>query len=163
MSSLSYGKYIYAFQISDLASNNSLTWAIFYIDEPELIISTWSLDLWQLPVWSSTFSPEITITVKTVWAAFDVILNKNPSLTYSWAIIDDWDWNKWFWYDDDPYWPDISTINTNQIVASESQNINSDWNKNTYTYNLKVGSLINSEQAAGYYTWNLDFLLDLDY
>ena len=161
---LIFWKYRYNFNISDNNSNSSSTWSVFYIDEPELIISTWSIDIWWLKEWVTKFSnEEINITVKTVWAWFDVILNKESSLT-NWSIeIIDWNWIEWIWFEKSPYTSTVNLINTNEIIASELKSININWNKNTYNYSIKLWAQTSEQQAAWNYNWNIKFWIDLDY
>lgn len=161
---LSFGKYRYNFQISDNSSNSSSTWAVFYIDVPELIINTWSLDIWNISAWALNFSTwEIIITVKTVWAWFKVEASQDTWFTSAWWIIINWNWVKWFWYDFTPYTWINKNINSNKTIALRAKSINIDWNKNTYTYSIKIWTLIDYEQAAGDYESDLSFYLILDY
>lgn len=160
---LSFGKYRYDFQISDNDSNTSSTWAVFYIDEPELIISTWSLNIWK--IWTSTWFSvnQFDISVKTVWAYFDLILKNNSLLSYSWATITDWNWSEWYGYDKSPFSSTISSVWTWAILTTQPASINTNWDKNTYNYSIRFWSKIWAEQAAWLYNWSINFLLDLDY
>ena len=159
-----FWKYKIYFYIEDEYWNWWSSSIEFYIDEPELIISTWALDIWWLENWITKFSTwELNITVKTVWAWFNVLLNKNSTLT-TWTVeIIDWNWNEWVWFDQNPYSSTINLINTNEIIATEAKNINIDWNKNTYIYSIKLWANIKEEQAAWNYSWNIRFGIDLDY
>ncbi len=161
---LSFWKYKYDFQISDNNLNSSSTWAIFYIDQPEIIVSSWSIDIWDLKSWVIKFSSwELIVTVKTVWAWFNLILNKDASLS-EWTIdITNWNWINWFWFDKDPYTSNINLINTNEILANQTWSINIDWNKNTYLYSIKFWTLISPEQIAWNYKWLIRFGLKLNY
>ena len=161
---LTFWKYSYNFEISDNNANSTSTWAVFYIDTPELIINTWSLDIWELQNWVTKFSNlEFSIIVKTVWAWFDLILNKTSSLL-NWTIeIADWNWINWIWYDKSPYTSTINLINTNEIIATQAWSININWEKNIYNYNVKFWANIWGEQSAWNYIWDIKFWLDLDY
>jgi hypothetical protein len=160
---LVFGKYMYNFSISDNIWNTSSTWAVFYIDEVELIVSTWSIDIWTLSSTWNTFSPEVTITIKTIWAAFDVLLNKQASLTYNTIQINDWDWTNWFGYDKETFSDTINLIWTDQIIKSETKNINTSWNKNIYTYKIKLWAKVSVEQVAWNYIWNMKFGIKMNY
>ena len=161
---LIYWKYRYDFQISDLAANSSSTWAVFYIDEPELIVSTWSLDIWNLKAWVKTFSnDEFLITVKTVWAGYDLVIKNDSILNYSWTQIIDWNGSEWYGYDKNPYSSTISSVWTWVVLATEPQFINTNWDKNTYIYSIKLWAKVLEEQVAWNYSWALEFTLDLDY
>lgn len=156
---LIFWKYRYNFQISDNNSNSSSTWAVFYIDEPEIIINSWSFNMWKISWWSLNFSQnELTATVKTVWASFKIEMSKDTNFANSfWNIIIDWDWNKWIWYDKNPYNYINKNINSNPIIWTWSSNININWVKNTYTFPIKIWTLVPDEQAAGDYTMSISF------
>ena len=162
---LSFWKYRYDFSIDDNASNSSSTGAVFYIDEPELIISTGSLDIWELEAWSAVFSAlAFSITVKTVGASFDLILDKTSSLL-EWTGVEiiDWDGSEWVWYDQSPYTSTITKVNPGEVLASQTGSINTDGDKNSYNYNIKFWAQIVEQQAAGNYSMDIEFTLDLDY
>ncbi len=156
---LVFWKYRYDFQISDNSWNSSSTWAVFYIDQPEIIVSTWSFNVWTLSwTWLNFSSNEITITIKTVWASYQAEISKDTNFQTSWwSIIIDWDWIKWVWYDKNPYNSINKNINSNQIIWTWTTNINTNWLKNTYTHNIKIWNLIDLEQAAWTYQMNLSF------
>jgi len=156
---LVFWKYRYLFQISDNNANSSSTWAVFYIDEPEIIISTWSFDIGNLTwTWLNFSSNELTATIKTVWASFEVQISKDTDLlTSEWSILIDWDWSAGVWYDKNPYTLVNKNINNNPIVWTWATNININWDKNIYTFPIKIGTLISEEQEAGIYNMSLSF------
>jgi hypothetical protein len=161
---LSYWKYRIDFGISDRSNNATSTWIIFYVDQPEIIVSTWSLDMWNLPVWSTKFSTwEITVTVNTVWAPFQVIMNKTQMVEWHSFQLDDWNWAKWVWYDKFPYSSSITMMNTDELLWSQSGSINVNWLRNSYTYKIKMWALIDNLQAWWNYQANLSFWLNLTY
>jgi hypothetical protein len=162
---LDYWKYMYTFQITDNNWNSSSTGAVFYIDRPEIIVSTWTLNMGYLsPNVNNFSSDEITITVKTVWAGFQVVLNKSSIMSnWSWSQIIDWNWVKWLWYDKFAYSGTISTINTNEVLWTQSWSININWALNTYTYKIRMWALIEAEQVNWTYSTNLNFWLNLTY
>ncbi len=163
-SKLWFWKYQIYFYIEDSIWNWSSTTTEFYIDEPELIINTWSLDIWTLKDWITKFSTwEFIITVKTVGAWFDLILNKDTQFLNGIVEIIDWDWFEWVWYDKSPYTDTIKLVNSNEIIATESWSINIDWDKNSYLYNIKFWALIWEQQVAWNYSANISFSLDLNY
>ena len=141
MNNLNFWKYRYDFSISDNDSNSSSTWAIFYIDIPELTVSSWSIDIWNVNHLTETYSETVTITVKTVGAGFNVILNRSSDLEHIPEIIPSWDGSEWYGYDLFPFGPAISTISTDEIISSQAASINADGNKNTYTYDIKNWSI----------------------
>lgn len=161
---LAFWKYSYNFTISDNSWNTSSTWAVFYVDQPEIIVSSWSLDIWNLKNGITKFSTwQLDITIKTVWAWFNLILNKDSTVTNWTAIITDWNGIDWFWFDKNPFTSIINLINTNEIIATQTWSINVNWDKNTYIYSVKFWSLIWAEQVAWDYEWLIRFWLNLDY
>ncbi|QFR39336.1 hypothetical protein A9Q91_03825 [Candidatus Gracilibacteria bacterium 28_42_T64] len=162
---LSFGKYRYSFQIFDNNGNSATTGAVFYIDIPELIVSTGSLDAGTLPSGGLNFSTdEIIITVRTLGAGFDVQLSKDATFDNGGSsIIIDWDGLEGVGYDAFPYSGTNLNINLNPVIATQIQSLNTDGLQNTYTYNIKIGTLIDELQAAGNYTTSLSFYLNLSY
>jgi len=163
-SNLDFWKYRITFNISDNAWNISTNLErIFYIDKPELIISTDEVNIWELNDLSNTFWNTITVTVKTIWAPFNVKLKKNNSLTQvnSWDIIPYYDWTIWMWYDKNND-SNLSDYN-DDIIMQEVENINTSWDLNTYTYTLKIWAIINPQQASWDYSWKIDFGIELNY
>jgi len=158
---LSYGRYNYIFTIDD---NNWNTWTIskiFYMDEPSFNISTSN---YNSNVWTTYWTDEIIITIRTVWASYNLELLKDTNLIDNrWNIIINWDWNTGVWYDNSPYtWPK-KDITTNPVVATRAQLINTSWELNTYTHRLKIKSLVWEEQAAWNYTMNISFRTIFNY
>lgn len=161
---LDFGRYIYAFQISDNDGNISTsTGAEFYIDTPEFLISTPEIDLGTLMAWSGTFSPTLTITVRTVWAAFDVNFDRSSDFTQGTELIPSFSDSLWYGFQQTPYSGVISPITINQSIIMQGASINTNGEKNTYTYDIQIWALVDIEQAAWDYTWLLDFDIILTY
>ena len=160
---LSYWKYKYDFSIKDNIWNISNKSVIFYIDEPKLIISTWSINIWKINDKNINFASWITITVKTIWAPFRVKLKKNKALTHSNSndFIPYYDGTVGMGYDKNNDW-NLSDFN-DDIILSDSWSLNTDWNLNTYTYTLKIWAIVDKLQAAWDYSWKIDFTIELDY
>ena len=159
---LDFWKYKFNFNIKDLAWNISLNKEItFYVDKPELIISTDTANIWELNASTNTFWDTITITVKTIWAWFNVKLKKNLKLTHNSDTIEYYDGTIWMWYDKNSDW-NLSDYN-DDIIIQKAENLNTDWNLNTYTYVLKMWAIINDQQASWNYEWKIDFSINLDY
>ncbi|MDD2907249.1 MAG: hypothetical protein PHH98_01275 [Candidatus Gracilibacteria bacterium] len=152
---LAYGKYRYTFQISDNNGNNSSTGAVFYIDRPEIVVSTGS--------YLSTVGPtlpteEIIVTIKTVGAAYKLEFLKDTTLNDGYGnIIIDWNGTSGVGYDKTPYSGPRKNIPSNPVLGTGALNINTNGNLNTYTYNIKVGNIVNVEQAAGNYEMDVSF------
>ena len=165
---LPFWKYKLDFTIKDYATNTStLSSTIFYIDEPSINISNGTLDMGTLVYGSKKFSTaELTITVTTVGAWFNVNMIQNSILTewHSGNIIF-WNSTKWVWYDKSPYTSTITSAQTNQVLSTQGASLNTNGLKNTYTYKIKYGALIQSADLdyAGNYTAPIGFTLNLDY
>ncbi|MDD3303194.1 MAG: cadherin repeat domain-containing protein, partial [Candidatus Gracilibacteria bacterium] len=132
---LSYGKYYYNFQISDNMANTSSTGVTFYIDEPEIILNTGSLDLGNLSYHDGLkfSSGELIVTIKTLGAPFQLQLLKNTDLvTGSGSIIIDWDGTKGVGYDKSPYTYVNKNIGTYPVIGTGALNINTNGDKNIY-------------------------------
>lgn len=162
-SNLDYWKYQYRFSISDNAWNPIVYIHDFYIDEPEFIIGSGSIDIWTLSPLSSTFSDTITITVRTVGAGFDVTMDRSSPLTEWIENIPSYDGTVWYGYQQTPYSWTISDIWISENIVTQSPLINTNGLKNTYTYDIQIGALIDIQQAAGIYEGNLDFDINLTY
>lgn len=160
---LTFGKYQYRFSISDNDGNPVVYVHDFYIDQPEFIVWSGSIDIGSLSSLSNTFSDTVTITVKTVWAAFDVTMDRSSAFTQWVEEIPSYNGTLWYGYQQTPYAWDISSILTNQNIATQAALINTNGNKNTYTYDIQIWALIDLEQAAWDYMWNLDFGINLTY
>lgn len=159
-----YWKYKAILKIANSAWSFSSIEKIFYIDDLEFIVWSWSIDMWELAFWTEKFSPEIEITVKTVWAWFNLILNKTQLMTnHNSDEIVDYNSVEWFWYDKEIYSWWITQISLNENIWTQSKILNTDWNKNTYTFKLKTATLITAEQAAWVYETRLKFWIQLDY
>ena len=154
---LSFGKYLYAFQISDNDGNSALTGATFYIDTPEIIIGSGSIDIGTINHLSPNFSGTVTITVKTIGAAFNVVMNRASPLTEGTENIQSFSGGIGYGYQSSPFSGSITAIGSNEILATQTQNINTNGLQNTYTYNIQIGALIEEYQTAGNYEGSLDF------
>ncbi|NDK07807.1 hypothetical protein EOM39_01005 [Candidatus Gracilibacteria bacterium] len=157
---LSYGKYNFTFQISDNYTNSSSTGTIFYIDEPEIIISTGSFDLGDLSYNDGlSFSDnEIIATIRTVGAPFELQMSKDSDFDNAGgSIIIDWDGSVGVGYDKNPYTLVNKNINSNPIIGSGAINININGAKNEYTFPIKIGTLIPEQTAAGSYDMSISF------
>jgi len=127
--------------------------------------------MWKLKIWENNISSsEVIITIKTVWAWFDLTMNKSSLLT-TWLInIIDWNSTNWFGFDNYKnenwiitwYSNSLSAINWNTIWTIE-KSINTNWEKNIYTYKFKYWSNINTIQAAWIYKSNINYNVWLTY
>ncbi|MDQ7008832.1 MAG: LamG-like jellyroll fold domain-containing protein, partial [Candidatus Gracilibacteria bacterium] len=160
---LAFGKYRITFNISDNAGNTSLnSEIIFYIDIPELIISTGSVNIGELNDTTNTFGNTITIIVKTIGTPFRVKLKKNLNLELNTGeFIPYYDGITGMGYDKNN---DGTLFDFNDdIVGQEVLNVNTDGNLNTYIYTVKMGAIVEYQQLGGAYSGKIDFGIELDY
>lgn len=160
---LAYGKYKLDFTLRDNNGNTTPSSIIFYVDEPEFLVSTGTLDLGNINYMSNTFSPSITLTVKTIGAWFSVAMNRSSNFTEGTENIPSWDWWTGYGYQKTPYSGTLQNIAINESLAVQAKNINTNWDKNTYTYDIQIWALIDMQQQSWDYEWNLDFNIFLDY
>lgn len=142
--------------------------SIFYIDEPEIVISTGSLSMGIIPYNVTTSSVwDITVTIKTVWAWIDLTLNQNTEFSeISWQPFLRWDWNQWFWYQVAPYTGSVLNIWTWwNLILTQAQNINTNGLKNTYTFTFKPSVKFIDQwlQVAGDYSAQIGFTTQFNY
>jgi len=168
INSAPFWKYKLSFSVSDLAANNTAQEIIFYIDEIEATIGTWTIDIGTLPFNSTAFSSnELIVTVKTLWAWFNIVMNKTTLLQIgatAFEQIPDWDGAKGFWYDQEVYSGTPTAITTDTIIGSQAASLNTNGDKNTYTYKLKYWALFNeAEQFAWDYQTFVNFTISTSY
>lgn len=166
ITSLEYGRYRAWFAIQDNSWNTEIVLHEFYVDAIEFIISTPEVDIWNIALSSTgyTSADTLTVTVRTVGAAFAVTMLQQTDLDNSGDIIPDWDGTTWFGYEPDPY----GTINSFWLwatIANEAKSLNINGNKNIYTYDIKYSVLL--DILENYSAWDyeslLDFQIQLDY
>ena len=160
---LIFWKYQFRFMVDDTSGNTRAQNIDFYIDEPEFIVSTWSLDIGDIDSFSDYYSDELEITVRTLWAGHRIILQRNTDLTYLTETISPFT-GLGYWYDLGPVYSDtITSFSSPTIIGSQTESINVNGNKNTYVYGIKIWALIDIQQAAGDYQWLIDLSISLDY
>ncbi len=164
---LPYGKYRSWFWIQDNSGNSSFIQHEFYVDEVEFIISHSEIDIGSISSAGEvqTSSGELTVTIKTVGAAFNVTMDPNTDLTLGLDSIPIWDLTTGFWYQPPPYVGTVLSHSWWVIIWSEPTSININGNKNTYTYNLRYSALLDvlENYSAGDYEWFVDFWISLTY
>ncbi len=168
VTNVAYGKYQKIFSISDNDGNTTTVSTIFYVDAPEFIISAPELEIGTLTFDTLKVSDqELTVTVKTVGAKFDVTMLQNTDLSLTSDYrIPTWDTDSGFWYTQvsSPSISDIQKIEDANIW-SEDTSINQDGEKNTYTYTIKYAALFwDDEYLAGWnYEASINFDIDFEY
>ena len=171
INNLAFWKYQAIFTIDDLAWNTVTKTLIFYVDEFEFIVNSNILDIWTLIVWNDNISiSETIVTIKTVWAWFSLNMDKLSLLTDWSANIVDWNWSNWFGFDlsKDENWSVVNYLNSLTALSSNNlwsitKSINTDWDKNVFTYSIKYWANINTTQSAWTYNSNVDFDIGLTY
>lgn len=163
---LPYGRYQAWFEILDNAGNNTFVVHEFYVDEIEFIISQAEVEIDTVFTDNTKYTSNDTlnVTVKTVGAAFDVVMEQISDMSNAGEIIPDWDGAKWFWYEETPFGT-VNSFWSGFTIANEVKNLNINGEKNTYTYNLKYSILL--DMFESYIAWDyessLDFHIELDY
>jgi hypothetical protein len=162
---LDSGRYRTQFSIADNAGNIINEEIVFYIDNFSMKITWWDINLWDITPSLKQFSTwELTITVKTVWAWFDITENKSGLFSQWITNIWDFDWNYWFGHDlyKDENWSisnyssNIAPIN-NTNISTITKDIDPNGVLKTYTYMLKFGLKTWVMQEPWKYTTNVDF------
>ena len=163
LENLTLGKYRLIFEISDFWGNTQTNEIVFYRDAPELIVGSWSIDMWILSSDFNIFSPEINVTVKTIGAPFHLIMNLDQDLSYGITTIDSWNGSEGFGFDQEVFTNSISAIASPQIIWTGSLSPNNDGLLNEYIYRIKFGWQVNPGQEAGDYVGDVSFWIDLQY
>jgi len=163
---LPFGRYRAWFSISDNAGNIEIVQHEFYVDAIEFTISTPEVDIGSIydPWLQYTSSWMLTVEVKTVGVAFNILMTQQTDMQNTPDIIPDWDGIKWFWYEPDPFGT-VNAFGTGNIIWSENRNLHPDGEKYTYSYDLKYSVLL--DILENYSAWDyeslLDFEIQLDY
>ncbi|MCH2188345.1 hypothetical protein MK079_00765 [Candidatus Gracilibacteria bacterium] len=163
ISGLDYGRYRATVSISDIAENTGTQEIEFYIDEVEFMVSTGSLNIGSLESGIADFSDEIQVTVRTIGAPFQVDLVKNTDLLSGTQEISSWNGGSGYGYESTPYNGIITSFDTGATIGTQTKNLNTNGQKNTYNYQLQIGALVEAQQAAGDYSGNIDFNIQFNY
>ncbi|MDA7494798.1 LamG domain-containing protein [Candidatus Gracilibacteria bacterium] len=158
-----YGRYRLVFEIDNIHGNTAIFERIFYIDSPELIVNTGEIDLGTLTSGSTSYSTPVEVQVRTVGAEFNVLFRKQTPLMYGTTELEDYDGSTGYGYDQSPYSGTLQVISTTEMLGNQSKNVNLNGEKNTYTYYIQLGALIDEVQAAGNYNGNVQFGIQLQY
>jgi len=127
------------------------------------LVGSGSIDIGTLSSLTNTFSETITLTVRTVGAGFDISMNRSTPFTDGTEEIPSYDGTTGYGYQQTPYDWNILTIGTSENIATQATNINTNWFKNTYTFDIQIWALIDNQQIASDYIGDLDFTINLDY
>lgn len=170
LSNLAFWKYKATFTIDDTSWNTTTKVINFYIDKFEFTISNANIDLWVMQVDNLVDATQnITITVKTLGAWFDLNVGWDNTLN-SWInSIQSWNTLYWFWIDYEginsatphTFW---TTYSIPKVLESNATgNIDLNWNQKTFTYNIKYQGKIPFIQVAWNYSWNTNYSVDINY
>jgi len=166
ISDLPYGRYQAGFEIHDNAGNNTFVIHEFYVDAVEFIISTPEVNIGIIYDASTQYTSwdNLTVEVKTVWAAFNVIMTQQTDMENDGEIIPDWDGTRWFGYEPSPF-GSINAFGSWNSIWSETRDLHPDGEKYTYSYDLKYSVLLDiiENYSAGDYEALVDFGIQLDY
>jgi len=164
---LDFGKYRATFNVTDNIGNTKTQEHIIYIDEIEFLISTGSIDIGAIGESATIFTSawELTVTVKTLWAPFDVTMLPNTDLTLGLDTIPIWDTVTWFWYQEPPYSGTILSHSGGVVIGSQTGALNTNGDKNTYEYKVRYSALLDviENYTAGSYTGSVDFGININY
>lgn len=158
-----FGKYRYNFSIKNIHWAELAFTNIFYVDDVNLRVNTASIDMWILDNQNINYSQPIEIQVETLWAGFDLKIQKEQNLSSHNNSINDFDTNYWYWYDATPLWDWLASITSIETFITQWENINQNWEKNTYIYYLRLWAIIDELQSAGNYDGKIKFWIQLQY
>lgn len=158
-----YGKYRIQFSIENIHGTQENFSQIFYVDEVNFSINTSQIDLWNINSSNISYSTPVEIQVQTLWAGFDMLVRKQTNFSSHNNTLWDYDGSKWIWYDTTQVNGNLTSIPVVEKFATQSQNINTNWERNNYTYYIRLWAIIDELQSAGYYSWNVNFWIKLQY
>ncbi len=168
---LDYWRYRTQFSISDNAGNIINEEIVFYIDNFSMKITWWNIHIWDITPSLEQFSTwEITLTVNTLWAWFNISQSKSGLFTQWINNIWDYNWNYGFGFDlyKNENWSINNYSSTiSQIDGSNINNISKNIDTNgvlkTYTYKLKLWVKTDSMQEPWKYSKNIKYSLINNY
>ena len=160
-------KYKYVFTIQNITWHPNTKSVIFYVDRPEFNIDTDIQDIWLLTDNLKSLSPERLVTVRSIWAPYNVIMTRTQWLNYSTESIPLWNGIKWWGYTRDPYNSDIQaqsllslntvTLNSSPLKPNQSGILNND------IFRFKVWAQEDTDKIAWSYEAELKFDIDFTY
>jgi hypothetical protein len=167
LSGLPFGKYRFDLSIADSIGNTRTQSYTYYIDAIEWTVSAPTYAIGNAPLGSSTIGTwELILTVKTVGAGFDLSMLRTTDLTYLTDVIPVYSGSTGWWYDKNiwaGYSGSIIPHGTTQNIVSVVKNINTNGQKNTFTYRLKYAVNPSANTPAGDYVGDVRFGINLAY
>ena len=170
--SLPYWRYTADYSIKDSAWNNTTKSIVFFVDSISMTVSTWSVNMSNLKSdWSIYYTQDITITIKSIWANFNLLAWWSWSMSWPgwWIWSFDGNYGYWIDYSKDENWSltwfnwSLTTINNTSVWMSTFNPISTDWSLRTYTYIVRHWAKISPLQAAWNYNASTSIILRLSY
>lgn len=158
-----FWKYRFIFSIENIYGTY---WEIsqdFFIDEPSFSVDSSQINMWNINSQNINFSTPVEIRVETLWAEFDMKIKKSWDFSSHNNTINQFNGNTWYGYDSTPLDWNLTNISNVETFANQSKNINVNWEKNIYTYYIRLGAIIDELQSAGDYSGNIQFGIQLIY
>ncbi len=159
---LGYGKYKFVFNIDNFEGNVWIYETIFFVDRPSYTIEKDENFIGILSNITKIFSPEEIVTVKTIWAPYTLSMERDGDLQNDWEQVLSWDGTKWWGYEKEPYYSNISAVPSVLTIKEKPYTANLSWILNNDTYRFKFWAKDSKELGWDYITY-ADFGIDLEY
>jgi hypothetical protein len=167
ITNLPFGKYRFDIIIADTAGNTLIQSYTYFVDQIEWTLSSSFYNIGNAPLGTNTFwTWDYILTVRTVWAWFNLTLIRSNDLSYSGETITVYNGTNGWWYDKNigaGYSSLITAHGTTQTLVTTPKNINTNGLRNTFTYAVKFWVNPSSNHLAWDYQWNVAFWLNLTY
>lgn len=167
LQNIPYGKYRFDQYVSDVEGNVRIEPIVLYIDQIEWNVSQAGYDIGSLNPGVTGFgSGDIVITVKTIGAGFDLSLERTADLgTISGSTISVWDGTSGWGYEklNGIYTDTLSSHGTKVVFASQTKSINTNGERNMYTYRVRWGAKTNTTAPAQNYMGHVSLGILLTY
>lgn len=170
---LAYGQYRATFTVKDSAGNNAQQVSNFYVDAPSLTVDTGSYRIGQLSSSGIVIgSNEVTVTVRTVGAGFQLSLGGSGTLNAGVSQIGAWNGTVGYGMDyaasgsgtAKAYSGTLGSISGSSLENfATGSHAGGNGNLRTFTYTIKYGGRINTLQAAGAYSSAVPIRISLQY
>jgi hypothetical protein len=154
--------------IADTAGNIATRSFTYFVDAIDWTISADTYNIGNITQNIATFGTgELVVTVRTVGAGFALTsAPSNPLAIPAGDTINYWNGTYGVGYDlwnGSAFLGNIITYSPNMTLATVVKNINTNGDRNTFTYRIKYGAQVDFMQKAGDYNGTVQFGLSLDY
>ena len=167
INNLPFGKYRFDIIVADTAGNTLTQSYTYFVDALEWTIDTPVYAIWSARYGQDTFGTgELIVNIKTVGAGFDLSMIRTNDLTKITDVIpvyngtNGWGYTQW---NGTLFPPTITAHGTTQTLANIAKNINTNGNKNTFTYRIKYAVNPDANTPAWDYSGNIRFDINLNY